>query len=144
MTEIYPEIVSPELTGILLISHGGYAKGLAEAAGMVFGKIENLVVLCFDEESDPDSFGERIHEVVNSFPAGCLVMVDLLGGTPFNQLVLANPERNFSAVCGVNLNMLLEVLVSREAATAEVLAKKAVTAGREGIVDVNTLLSKTD
>lgn len=142
MTEIYPEIVSPELTGILLISHGSFASGLAEAAGMIFGKIENLAVLCFDEETDPDGFGERIHEVVNSFPAGCLVMVDLLGGTPFNQLMLANPERNFSAVCGVNLNMLLEVLVSREGETAEALAQKAIDVGRESIIDVNAMFSK--
>lgn len=143
MTEIYPEVVNPELTGVLLISHGSYARGLAEAAGMVFGKIENLAVLCFDEETDPDSFGERIHDVVNSFPGGCLVLVDLFGGTPFNQLVLANPERNFSAVCGVNLNMLLEVLISRETSTAEILAQKAVAAGQAGIVDVNTLLSNS-
>lgn len=142
MTEIYPEIVSPELTGILLISHGSFASGLAEAAGMIFGKIENLAVLCFDEDTDPDSFGERIHEVVNSFPAGCLVMVDLMGGTPFNQLMLANPERNFSAVCGVNLNMLLEVLVSREGETAEALAQKAIDVGRESIIDVNAMFSK--
>ena len=142
MTEIYPEIVSPELTGILLISHGSYAGGLAEAAGMIFGKIENLAVLGFDEETDPDSFGERIHEIVNSFPTGCLVMVDILGGTPFNQLMLANLERNFSAVCGTNLNMLLEVLVSREGSTAEELAKKAIDAGRESIIDVNAMLSK--
>lgn len=144
MTEIYPEVVSPELTGILLISHGSYASGLAEAAGMIFGNIENLAVLCFDEETDLDSFGVRIHDAVNSFPAGCLVMVDILGGTPFNQLFLANPEKNFSAVCGTNLNMLLEVLVSREGKTAEALAQKAVNVGRESIIDVNSMLSKTD
>ncbi len=142
MTEIYPEIVSPELAGILLISHGSYASGLAEAAGMIFGKIANLTVLCFDEETEPDSFGECIHDAVNSFPAGCLVMVDILGGTPFNQLMLANPEMNFSAVCGVNLNMLLEVLLSREGATAEMLAQKAVDVGRESIIDVKSMLSK--
>ena len=109
---------------------------------MIFGKIENLTVLCFDEDTDPDSFGERIHESVNSYPAGCLVMVDILGGTPFNQLMLANPEMNFSAVCGANLNMLLEVLVSREGSTAEELARKAIAVGRESIIDVNAMLSK--
>lgn len=139
--EIYPDFVVPELTGILLISHGGYAGGLAEAAGMVFGEIQNFAALCFDEETDPDDFGESIHRAVNSFPAGCLVLADLFGGTPFNQLMLANPERNFSAVCGVNLNMLLQVLLSREGRSAADLVSIAVDAGREGIVDVDSVLS---
>ncbi|WP_418740297.1 PTS sugar transporter subunit IIA, partial [Enorma sp.] len=66
---------------------------------------------------------------------GVVVFCDLLGGTPFNQAMLASQVfNNVEVVAGVNLPMLIELIVMRGAyATAEDTAEAAVTVGQAGV-----------
>lgn len=131
-----------EPIGVVVISHGTLAEGLVAASTMILGESENLIPLCFTEDVDPDEFGEKISETVTSFSSGCIVLCDLTGGTPFNQLLLATPFDTYKAVAGVNLNMLMEVLSERDDCTVDELVQTAIEAGNAGIVDVSELMAK--
>lgn len=128
--------------GVLVISHGTLADGLCSASKMIMGDADNLEALCFTEEMDPGEFGLLVCKTVTSFTSGCLVLCDLKGGTPFNQLILTTPIKAYKAVAGVNLNMLLEVLSERECSSIEELVQVAINAGTNGIVDVSDLIGK--
>jgi len=142
MKSIFPDKISPKIPGILLISHGTLALGAVEAAEMILGETENLAALCFEGDCNPEDFGHKIKDTVEAFPAGCLVLVDLMGGTPFNQLMLEAPRDRYRAVCGMNLSMVAEVISNRADLSLEELAQTAVSAGTAGVVDVAAFLSK--
>jgi mannose/fructose-specific phosphotransferase system component IIA len=73
-------------------------------------------------------------------PDDALVLVDLLGGSPSNAsayLAVAGTP----VICGVNLPMLLELLMAREASTPRTLADQALQAGRDNIIDLGQRLA---
>ncbi len=135
-----PETVIPDLIGIVIVSHSTFASGMVDASEVILGASENVATLGLELEDDPDDFGEKVSDAIALFPAGCLVLVDMLGGTPFNQLMLATERGNYRAVCGANLGMLLEVLVARDTQELDILAENAYNTGHECIVDVEKLL----
>lgn len=131
-----PGQIDENLISMLVIGHGHFAEGIKSPMEMITGDTRNITYLCFEEGDDPDAYGEKIAEVISSAPCGCFVLIDLMGGTPFNQFYLNMPENGCQAVCGVNLAMALEVASAREYASLEELVQIASDAGAMGIVDV--------
>lgn len=124
----------------ILTGHGPFAEGLSGAAKMVGGVNPILDVVPFlDDEAS--IFGERlrsrIREAGIASPDGAVVFCDLIGGTPFNQAMLeATSFDNIEVVAGTNLPMLLECLLTYSLGdSAQDVARKAVDAGRSGVVD---------
>jgi mannose/fructose-specific phosphotransferase system component IIA len=75
-------------------------------------------------------------------PDRCLVLVDLLGGSPGNASAYLAVSGT-PVVCGVSLPMLLEVLTAREddSLTSQALVERAIDAGRESIFDLGRQLA---
>ena len=109
---------------------------------MISGDERNVTALSFEDGDDPDAFGEQIARALDAAPDGCLVLIDLMGGTPFNQFCLNRRAENCQAVCGVNLAMLIEAASAREYSLLPELAQIAAEAGQIGIVDVMKRLSE--
>lgn len=68
---------------------------------------------------------------------GVVVFCDLLGGTPFNQAMMASQSTpDVEIVVGANLPMLIETLFARSSdanATIGSLVECAVNAGKNGV-----------
>lgn len=131
-----PEQLDENLISMVFIGHGNYPLGIKSSLEMISGDTRNISYLAFEDRDDPDEFGDQIRTVIDRSPCGCIVLIDLMGGTPFNQCYINMPDSNCQAVCGVNLAMALEVACSREFTPLEQLAQIAVEAGNFGIVDV--------
>ncbi len=131
-----PEQMDENLITLVVIGHGKYPLGIKSSLEMISGDTRNIACLCFEEGEDPDLFGEQIRDVIDRAPCGSIVLIDLMGGTPFNQFYLNMPESGCRAVCGVNLAMALEVASARDYASLDELAQIAADAGTVGIVDV--------
>ncbi|MGH2077164.1 mannose/fructose/sorbose PTS transporter subunit IIB [Aerococcus urinaeequi] len=105
------------MIGIILASHGKFAEGIKQSAEMIFGEQENLQAVTFMPEEGPDDLRAHLLEAVESFDdtLQILFLVDLWGGSPFNQANAIHeemPERT-AIVSGLNLPMLLEGLGQR-------------------------------
>ena len=85
------ETVNPDLPGIILLSHGPLAVSLVDTAKMVFGESENLAAFSFEEGDDADQYRMKVAETLERFPVGSVVMLDLFGGTPCNQMMRWRP-----------------------------------------------------
>lgn len=133
-----------KMAGIIVISHGSFASGIMESAQMIVGQIPKSAVLCFFEGDNTDEFGNKLREKILEFGAGTIVLVDLFGGTPFNQLVSKCYDLEFTAVSGVNLPMLLEVTGLRDEHSGAQLAEKIAEAGKEGVIDIAEFLKNLD
>lgn len=126
------------MVSIVLASHGDLASGIKQTGSMVFGDQEAVAVVSLQPSMGPDDFRAKVEEAVASFDdqEQVLFLVDLWGGTPFNQISgLIEGHDTWAIVTGVNLPMLIEAYSQRFDAknTAHDIAKHLVTEARGGV-----------
>ncbi len=126
------------MVSIVLASHGDLASGIKQTGSMVFGDQEAVAVVSLQPSMGPDDFRAKVEEAVASFDdqEQVLFLVDLWGGTPFNQISgLIEGHDSWAIVTGVNLPMLIEAYSQRFDAknTAHDIAKHLVTEARGGV-----------
>lgn len=142
------EVVKPDLPGVILLSHGPFAVALVETAKMVFGESENVAAFSFEEGDDADQYRMTVAETLERFPEGSIVILDLFGGTPCNQMLRYVQETGkvIEIVAGMNLPMLVSTLLERENSFGKELGNGAAANGKEGVVriDVEGFLSDDD
>lgn len=128
------------MVGFIITGHCQFAPGLASALTMVAGEQSEFETLPFDEGAAA-TYGETLQDCVVSMAGrndGVIVFVDLLGGTPFNQAMLATQQAdNVRVIAGTNLPMLIETLFTRNAqmsVSVDELVALALNVGVSGIV----------
>lgn len=124
------------MIGIIIASHGSYAKALISSIEMVCGKQEKLEAVCLDAGESIEGLNIKIKEAIKNLDVNeVLIFVDILGGTPYNagSFELDNP--NVNIVTGVNMSMILDILPHRDESLM-ILSKLASDAGKSGIVNV--------
>lgn len=137
--KVYCSDLEEELPVIVLMSHGTLAESLLKSASLIAGKVKNAAYLCLEEGDNPQEFKEEIKKLLSSFEQRKLVLVDLLGGTPCNSFisVVNTLSSEVTAVAGMNLPMLLEVISCREETTYKELIDCAQEIGKDGICNIN-------
>lgn len=126
------------MVGIILASHGEFANGILQSGSMIFGEQPDVKAVTLQPSEGPDDLKAKIQEAIATFenPDEVLFMVDLWGGTPFNQSngLLDGHEDKWAIVTGLNLPMLIEAYASRMSMqTAHEIAKHIVEVAREGV-----------
>ncbi len=105
------------MLGVILCTHSNLAQGFKDAVEMIAGEQENFEVICFMNGDDLDGLKEKIENHINFFASQGMpscVLVDLYAATPFNISLALSMEHEVDVICGVNLPILLEVLLSRD------------------------------
>lgn len=124
------------MVGFILTGHGTFSNGLASAIDMVAGNQENFAIVPFAGDQAA-TFGDELKTAIADMAAksdGVLVFCDLLGGTPFNQAMMAAQDiDNVQVITGANLPMVIELLFLRASASLDELAAQAVEVGKNGI-----------
>lgn len=105
------------MVGIILASHGDFAEGILQSGAMIFGEQENVKAVTLHPSDGPESLKEKMQAAIETFDNSdeVLFLVDLWGGTPFNQangLCEAHKDK-WIVVSGLNLPMLIEAYSSR-------------------------------
>ncbi len=126
------------MVGIVLASHGDFAKGIKQSGSMVFGEQPDVAAVCLTPTEGPDDFRKKLEKAVKSFSdqEEVLFLVDLWGGTPFNQSnAFCDGHKSWAIVTGLNLPMLIEAYTARmdETQTAHTIASKIFIEGRRGV-----------
>lgn len=126
------------MVGIILASHGQFAEGILQSGSMIFGEQADVKAITLQPSEGPDDLRKKLEEAIKTFenPNEVLFLVDLWGGTPFNQAngLLNGHEDNWAIVTGLNLPMLIEAYASRLSMnTAHEIATHITEVAREGI-----------
>ena len=126
------------MVGIILATHGNFATGILQSASMIFGEQPNVAAVTLQPNEGPDDVRSKMEEAVASFedPEQVLILVDLWGGTPFNQSngLIAGHEDKWAIVAGLNLPMLIDAYASRMMMeTAHELAVQISGSAKEGV-----------
>lgn len=126
---------------LLLLSHGGFGKGIKESYRMIAGDDSNILDISLDDDGI-GSFTDKVENLLNelTLEEKILVLTDIKGGTPFNVAMkyqLENPNR-IELISGMNLPMILELGIEIETETdIEKLSLDAIEIGKAGIVRSN-------
>ena len=124
------------MVAVIVAAHGHLAEGLIASSAMIAGPQEDLVAVTFESSEGPDDLLAKYAAAVEKSPSDqYLVLVDLLGGSPYNAAARFAAEReDADVVTGVNLPMLIEVLGRRlPGGTLPELVETARTAGSGGV-----------
>lgn len=100
------------MVSIVLASHGAFAEGIKQSGQMIFGPQEAVEAVVLTPEMGPEDLRAKLLDAISTFEnqEEVLFLVDLWGGTPFNQVSLLLDEpghENWVAVTGLNLPMLI-------------------------------------
>lgn len=126
------------MVGIILASHGDFAKGILQSASMIFGEQSDVKAVVLYPNEGPDDFKMKVEKAIETFENKdkVLFLVDLWGGTPFNQVngLINGNENNWAIVSGLNLPMLIEAYASRLSMdSAHDIASNIVSVARDGV-----------
>lgn len=126
------------MVGIVLASHGGFADGIFQSGEMIFGQQENVAHVILKPDEGPDDIRQKLSDAVATFDdqEQVLFLVDLWGGTPFNQVsnLFDEHKDTWAVVSGMNLPMVIEAYASRFSMnTAREIATHLVDIARDGI-----------
>lgn len=114
------------MPGIVILSHATLAVALKETAQMVFSKVPNVAAFSLEYGDEVGEFAKAFQEAIESFESGAIVFVDLVGGTPCNQLLLYAKKNNLklNIIAGVNLPMIITALSIRSCDELSVIELK--------------------
>lgn len=126
------------MVGIILASHGAFADGIKQSGSMIFGEQEKVESVTFMPNEGPDDLKAKLEAAVASFGDDdeVLFLVDLWGGSPFNQAngIFEQHKDKMAIVTGLNLPMLIETYASRLSMnTAHEIAAHVMVEGRKGV-----------
>ncbi|WP_251552138.1 mannose/fructose/sorbose PTS transporter subunit IIA [Neobacillus muris] len=126
------------MVGIIIASHGEFANGILQSGEMIFGKQENVKAVTLMPSEGPENVKAKMQEAIASFDNQdeVLFLVDLWGGTPFNQAnsLFEEHKDKWAIVAGMNLPMLIEAFASRFSMnTAREIAANILGSAKDGV-----------
>lgn len=126
------------MVGIILATHGDFAKGILQSGSMIFGDQPNVAACTLQPSMGPEDIKKQMEDAIAGFENQdeVLIMVDLWGGTPFNQSngIINGHEDKWAIVTGLNLPMLIEAYASRMSMTsAHEIATHICEVARDGV-----------
>lgn len=127
------------MVGIIVASHGEYAEALIKSVEMVCGKKDKIEAICLNKGESIESLEKRIKAAIRRLEVEeVLIMVDLLGGTPYNASSIELDNPNVNIITGINMPMILEILPYRNEGLGKV-TEIATNGGKNGIVNVKEM-----
>jgi len=126
------------MVGIILASHGEFAKGILQSGAMIFGEQENVQAVTLMPSEGPDDVKAKMKDAIASFDNQdeVLFLVDLWGGTPFNQAnsLFEEHKDKWAIAAGMNLPMVIEAYASRSSMeSAQEIAAYILKPAKEGV-----------
>jgi PTS system mannose-specific IIA component len=132
------------MIAIIVITHGQFGQELLRTAQDIAGRQEKVAALSVTPEMGLDQVSQGMVDAMQRLSPtdGCLVLVDMLGGTPCNTALMKSKDHPCEIVTGVNLYMLLSSFTHRGEMNVTSLAAKVSEDGRRAIVLAKDLLKK--
>lgn len=116
--------------GIILVSHGEFAKAALGSAEMIVGPQEEVTALALTVDKSLDAFEAEIAQAYDHLTETCneiIVLCDIYGGTPFNAVSRCILKgKQIIGYTGLSLPVLIDLLLCRDLSGEE--AKKRIEA----------------
>lgn len=131
------------MIGLLVLSHGNLCTGLLHTAKTIAGFDEKMEAIALQAEDNIEEYAVKMEKAIKELDDGdgVLVMVDLLGGTPFNKSTVLYKQYNIEVVTGVSIPMLFAAIEGRMMGKSlKELSGYCTESAREGIKSLSELV----
>ncbi len=133
------------MIGILIVTHGGFAEGLKNAVELIAGNQEKFEAIGLHHGDSIETFYSNVKDTIYTLDDGdgVLVFVDILGGSPSNTVLKLLQEKEFKAICGVNMPMVCHAAMARfiEISVDE-LFEQCLENGKSSQISLNDVYKK--
>lgn len=133
------------MINFIIVSHGEMANGVFNAVRLIIGQHTGIEIISLKDNDSIDELQTRIETAIKKLEQSCdgiLVFVDLFAASPFNAAARASAKhKHVEVISGLNLPMLLETILQREALTLSEAAKLAKESGQNGIKILNEFIN---
>ena len=123
------------------MSHDGIGPALLGTTTLMMDAVPiQIKLLSTSKDSDPDEIMDHAREILLELDAGdgVLILTDMFGSTPSNVAQKLSRQFNVNIVSGLNLSMLIRVMNYPDLPLEE-LTQKALSGGKEGVMQLDTL-----
>ena len=122
--------------GVILASHGEFARAALGAVEMIAGKQSDVIALGLTAEKSLETFEAEMREAYEALNAECDLVVtlcDIYGGTPFNVTTrcLLN-GMDMIAYTGLSMPVAVELLLTRDGLDSADAVRTQLTAAHAG------------
>jgi mannose/fructose-specific phosphotransferase system component IIA len=110
---------SEKVTGLVLVTHGQIGQSLLDVAEFILAQsLAQVGFVSFRQSAMENTGEEEIRRAISTADQGqgVLVMTDIGGASPFNQVASLLPECGAELVTGLNLAMLIRAWNYRQQA----------------------------
>ncbi|MCP3979962.1 MAG: hypothetical protein GY716_11700 [bacterium] len=134
------------MVGLLVVTHGGLARELAQAVQTIVGEVDGLEGLAIGWDDGVEHASRLIEEARERVDRGrgVLILTDMFGGTPTNLALSLHEPGSVEIVTGVNLPMLVKFTDLRETTDLPEMAARIAEQGREAIHVATEVLGTPD
>lgn len=128
------------MIGLVVVTHGGLAKELLNAAEHVCGPQAQAEVVCVGPDETALQSSQHIREALARVDtgAGAIVLTDVAGSTPSNAAITAVNGGPTKVLAGVNVPMLIKLACVRDSDDMTSALREATEAGRKYILSPGT------
>ncbi len=121
--------LTPQMIGLVLVTHGRLAEEFVTAMEHVVGPQKQVRTVAIGPEDDMEARRADIRAAIADVDAGrgVIVLTDLFGGTPSNLAISLMERGRVEVIAGINLPMLIRL----ESARRKMGVAAAVAAARE-------------
>lgn len=104
--------------GVILASHGEFAKAALGAVEMIAGKQADVATLSLTAEKSLETFEAEMKDAYAQLASECdqvVVLCDIYGGTPFNVITRCLASgMDMIAYTGLSMPVVVELLLTRD------------------------------
>lgn len=127
---------------IILTGHSRISEGIATAIEFVLGN--NIPYFNAYMEGE-ELYSNKLREKISEYPPedDIIILTDILGGSVNNDMMKFLDQRNIHLVCGMNLPLVVQLILSEEEDT-EGLIRQGIQAAKDGIQYCNDIKVSAD
>lgn len=124
---------------VVLVSHGEFAKGLANALAMLAGEKKEVIAAGLENGKTADEFAEVFKEAIAPINAEdeIVLLGDLIGGSPLTTALNVINEKGFTnntvVLGGMNLPLALTTVLMKDNLDLEFLPQAVLNEAHEAL-----------
>lgn len=118
---------------VYILNHGKFGEELIKSAELITGKIEKIKTFSLLPGMSIEEFYDNVQSTIEE-DSPKIVLCDIYGGTPSNVAMMLSAKYDFRIICGMNLAMLIELVISRSnGKNVDEMINKAFNAAKESV-----------
>lgn len=124
---------------VVLVSHGGLAKGMLDSLEMLAGKREDVIAVGLKNGIAADQFALDFAAAISEIPndAQIILLADIIGGSPLttamNTLAGLNSLDKTLAIGGMNLPLVLSTVLMKDVFESQELITNVLKEATEAL-----------